>query len=168
MLSIQSGAQLVGVVHVFCSVIAIASMIASYLTLWERNYGLQLLASVGSLSVGIVLCIGLIALVVCMMLGLRAGAPVLILPHLIAQFFILIGLLFIFIVSIVTLIGVESAVFGPDRYSTSIVYINDELLRLAEALSASCLVLSVLGFFAECWFISIVGAAYKYYVEETK
>lgn len=159
---------MVGIIHFLCSIIAIISLIVAYLTLWERNYGLQLLASVGSLSVGIIVCLGLMALVVCMILGLRGGVPVLILPHLLAQFFILLGLLFVFIVSVIALVGVVTAVFGPDRYSTSFVYINDELLNLTEALTASTLVLSVIGFFVECWFISIVGAAYRYFSEEAK
>lgn len=126
------------------------------------------MVSIGSLAIGIVICLGVIALSICLFLGLRAGAPVLILPFLIAQGFMLIGLLFIFIVSIVTLIGLAGAVFGPDRYSTSLVYVNDETLRLSEALVASTLVLSFIGFFVECWFFAVILGAYRFFVDELK
>jgi len=164
----RRGAFFVGVVHIISALIAILSLIIAFVTLWERNYGIQLLVSVGSISIGICICLGLMGLVVAMFLGLRAGAPVLILPHFITQFFILVGLIFSFIVSIVTLIGLSGAVFGPDRYSTSLVYVNDHTLRLSEALTSCTLVLSFIGFIVECWFVAIVGAAYRYFVDELK
>jgi len=164
----RRGAYFVGILHIVCSIVAIISIIIAYCTLWERNYGIQLLVSVGSISIGICICFGLIALCICMYLGLRAGAPILILPFFIAQFFILIGLLFTFIVSIVTLIGLAGAVFGPDRYSTSITFVNDHTLTLSEVLVSCTLIGSFVGFFVECWCIAIVGAAYRYFVDEIK
>jgi len=167
-MSARKGAYFVGIVHIIAAILGIISLIIAFVTLWERNYGIQLLVSVGSLSIGIIVCLGVIALAICMWLGLRSGSPVLILLFLIAQCFMLIGLLFVFIVSIVTLIGLANAVFGPDRYSTSLTFVNDLTLQLSEALTASTLVLTFIGFFVEIWFLMVVAAAYKYFVDEIK
>jgi len=164
----RRGAYFVAIVHIACSILAIIALIIAFITLGERNYGIQLLVSIGALAIGIVICLGLIALCIVMLMGLRGGAPVLILPHLITQAFILVGLLFAFIVAIVSVIGLAGAVFGPDRYSTSLVYVNDETLRLSEALTASIMVLTFIGFFVEVWFLMIVLGAYRFFVDELK
>jgi len=167
-MSSRRGGYYVAIVHIIAAIVGIISLVIAFATLWERNYGIQLLVSIGSLAIGIVICLGVIAISFVLFLGLRGGAPVLILPFLIAQAFMLIGLLFAFIVAIVTLIGLSGAVFGPDRYSTSLVYVNDQTLHQSEALTAGVLVLSFIGFFVEVWFFTVILGAYRFFVDEIK
>lgn len=163
---VRIGARVIGAVELTGTVLAFALLIGFYAAYRVTAYGYELLVSPGALAVGIILVLGSLAVIACMFLAIQAENHTMLMPHLIAQLFSLIGMLFAFIVGVVILIGYNQAQFGAFIYNLAGMRTEKaetEDPQAGKIVGAVVLVLCVIGFILQVWFMSVIYGLYQYY-----
>lgn len=169
----QRGAQIIGAVELVSLVLAFSILIGFFVTYNVTSYGYELLVSAGALAIGIILILVSFFVIGCMFVAIQSENHVLLVPHLAAQIFGLIGMLFTFIVSLVILIGFRGMSFGSFVNNGGMAYQETDLKaqidpNAGKVIGAVVLVLSSLGFLLQCWFLAVIFSLYRYYRDKNK
>lgn len=165
-MNVLAGCKIIAVVELVATVIAAVLLIVFYCVFHSDTYAYQLMVSVGSMSIGLCCCIGALVAIASLMVALRAENPSMMIPHLVAQVFALIGMGFAIIAAIITLVGWSGSTFGPDVYLKPSLEGRTQDQYAAQTtgptVAGIVLALSLVGFVLDSWFLSVVFSAFRY------
>jgi len=158
--------KIIAIIELIATIIAAVLLIAFYCVFHSDTYAYQLMVSVGSMAIGLCCCIGALVAIGSLMVAIRAENPSMMIPHLAAQVFALIGMGFAIISAIITLEGWGGSTFGPDVYLKPSLEgrIQDQYAAqtTGPTVAGIVLALSIVGFFLCSWFFYVVFSAYRY------
>lgn len=168
---VVTGCNAIAIAELLATILAVILLIVFYCVFHSDTYAYQLMVSVGSLAIGLCCCIGAFLAIGCLVVATRAENPVMLIPHMVAQIFALIGMGFAIIAAIITLIGWSGNQFGPDVYLRPSLEGRTQDQYAAQTTGSTVggivLALSVIGFFCECWFLSVIFSAYRFFQDRS-
>lgn len=168
-MSSVTGCKVIAIVELVATLLAVTLLIVFYCVFHSDTYAYQLMVSVGSLAVGLCCCIGALIGIGALFVGVQAENPQMLFLHMIVQVIAMIGMGFVIIAAIITLIGWSRTQFGPDVYLKPYEHaegrIQDQYAAQTTGSTVAGIILafSVIGVILNSWFMTVVYSAFRYF-----
>jgi len=166
------GCRIIGLVEIAATILAIVLLFVFFFVFYSDTYAYQLVVGSGALAIGLICCLCAFGAIFTMFVALRHENPVMLAPHIAAQVIALIGMGFASIVAIVTIIGWTENEFGSEVYLRPSLEgrVQDQYAaqKTGFAVGIVILILSVIGFVLECWFLAVVISTFRYFKDKAR